>query len=247
MKKRHEFRWVISPKPHRPIEGKKNEDGFEIEWKGDRLTIQSEYTDAPEDEVKQRAKTIATSQCHAMGYLLGQRLVPTLARTEHTPARGGSSDIGLPLGDNAAHMRDKVEVELCHGVDVVIAVSSDDVDFDKVLALAEKSRRDSTLKQMLDYIGKFRDDPEKKLGPLYNIIELAETKLGGEKGAPKSLDIKDNAWKKAKRTMNRKTILTSRHPGKGKQPKRSITDKELAHCIKVAEAIINSYASRLLS
>jgi hypothetical protein len=226
------------------MQGKKNEEGFEVEWAVDQLVIRSDYTDEPDEEVKKRARAIAVSHCHAMGYRLGQKLTPALARIQRTPAPRGTSDISLPLEDNAAHLRDKAEVELYHGFDLVVAVTSEDIDPDEVFRLAERARKDLTLGRVLEYIGEFRADPERKLGPLYDILRSAEKKFGNRAAAVRTLKVSRTAWDKAARILNDESIRTARKRGKSSKPLRDITDEELDHCIKVAEGVIDAYAAR---
>lgn len=244
---KYEFCWTVSPPPHHRLEAKKNVDAFEVELAGGQVIVRSDYTDTPEEELKERAETIAVALAHATGYRLGQQLTPVFSRVMRTPSTAGPTDIGLFLVDQMPEMRDHVRctVEKHHKVDAVIVIDSDDVEAGEIFTLAEKARRDPALQQMLDFIGKFRTDSEKKLAPLYDILQTVERQFCGRDNAASALGLQAADLNELGRIANDPTIRTSRHSGKSTGAQRAITNKELADCMQVAEAIIRAYAAQV--
>jgi hypothetical protein len=66
---------------------------------------------------------------------------------------------------------------------------------------------------MLDMQAAFYVDPEKKIAPLFDIVELIEAEYRGESGAANALGISRNALEEVKRIANDPAIRTARHPG----------------------------------
>ena len=241
----YEFCWSFAPAGQCRWERKTTIDGLETEFVGDQIIIRADSTRGSEDELHGCAEAIAMSLAGAMSFRKAQKFALVFNHVKRTSTASGIEDIALHLADQLPGMHDDVNwTKVSHvKLDAVLLEDSRDADLDEVIALADKARRSASMQRMLNWQTVFYADPEKKLAPLFDIVELVEAEYGGESGAAQALGISRKALEKVKRVANDGTIRTARHPGKSSGTLRDITAEELAHCVRTAEAIIRSYAA----
>ncbi len=107
----------------------------------------------------------------------------------------------------------------------------------------DTSASSETLRRMSDYLLEYYDDPEKKLAPLFDIIELAAEVFGHEHKAATSLGVGLRRMKDATNVMNVASIRTGRHRGQELGCQREPTPAEVHLCETVAEQILSEYAN----
>ena len=166
-----------------------------------------------EDELKGRAENIAKNFVRAMAHKEKRWLVPEFAHTKRTVQTPERSDIGLRLEEQLPGMRDEVSWTKISYVklDAVLIEHSQNLGLDELIRLSERARRSPSLQKMLDMQTAFYVDPEKKIAPLFDIVELIEAEYRGESGAAKALGISRKALEKVKRIANDPAIRTARH------------------------------------
>jgi hypothetical protein len=244
---KYEFCWKVEPACKRQWQRGYSADGFDIEISGDCIFVRTDLAATAEDELKGRAENIAKNFVRAMAHKEKRWLVPEFAhikRTVQTPER---SDIGLRLEEQLPGMRDEVSWTKISYVKLhaVLIEHSQNLGLDELIRLSERARRSPSLQKMLDMQTAFYVDPEKKIAPLFDIVELIEAEYRGESGAAQALGISRKALEKVKRIANDPAIRTARHPGQAMGSLRDITSDELRHCIRTIEAIISEYATQI--
>ncbi len=118
-----------------------------------------------------------------------------------------------------------------------------------VANLANWTTRDSSLRDMLDHWQRYLGDPEGRLHPLYDILQVAERVYGYGKNKRKAVatklamnlgDLNTLAEK-----CNNNMLLNGRHPGMSPGSHRVADGDEVASCERVARQIITAHLSRI--
>jgi hypothetical protein len=242
---KYEFCWSVSPSRNRDWQHTQVIDGLEVEISGDRILIRAESVDSSEDDSRNRAESVVADLVRAMTFHEGLQLTCELSHIKTVPSNGPAhlavdAKGGMEMNDNATYtMFGYIKC------DAVIVKSSGQVDIQSILLDCARLRGNQSFQRMLGFIAEFRVDPEKKLAPLYNILEIVEAEFRSEKGAAQALGVSRKAMKKVKRITNDPTIRTARHPGKNAQTLRDTTPAELSECERTAEEIIRAYAKQI--
>lgn len=116
----------------------------------------------------------------------------------------------------------------------------------RVALQATRADRDANLRDMLDHFGRYIADPDGRLHPLYDVLQVAERLYGGRRRAASALNILDADLSDLGRISNDPTVLNGRHPGRAPGPHRVATAPEVAACERVARAIIENYAATVV-
>jgi hypothetical protein len=119
----------------------------------------------------------------------------------------------------------------------------------RVSDLARRAARDVNLRDMLDHWERYVADPEGRLHPLYDILQVAETLHAGKNARGKAavaLNMVEKDLDELGRISNDPTVLNGRHPGKSLGPHRIATEAEVATCERVARAMIENYAAKIV-
>lgn len=240
------FSFPITPKIGRTWPNKKTCDGFEIEVRDDELLLCIDSADGSDDRLKANAQELAACLIAAMSFQEKQPLSGVLGRVVKTFPDGRTGTALLP--SDKMEMGDRVDfvVEASHSADAYVVLDSRAVEADVITTFALRARRSVSLKHMLDWMEEFHRDPDRKLAPLFDIVELVEKELGGLDKTRDRLGISRQGLEKAMQVANDDSIRTARHPGVRPTSLREITPEELNHCIKTAEAIIRSYAENVI-
>jgi hypothetical protein len=78
------------------------------------------------------------------------------------------------------------------------------------------------------------------------VLQVAERLYGSRKRAAAALNILDPELSDLGRISNDPTVLNGRHPGRALGPHRIATEAEVATCERVARAIIETYAAKIV-
>lgn len=207
-------------------------DGFSVDVSAETIVLKTGFTETPEGELHAKTQKIARSVLLAFGSLRKQRTILEFDHTQYQ--RESPSDGQLAMVDEVAASISYVKL------DGMIVEQFFEEDFAAVIDMSAQITRSDSLKKILEWKVEFYDDPERKLAPLYNIIELARR----EAGQGGDLCVSRNSLKRIIGIMNDETIRTSRHPGQGKGQLRDISQEELAWCQTVVDKIIETFVKR---
>jgi len=237
---KYEFHWSIAPDVLVGRQTKERIGRFEFEIGTDRIVARTEFTDAPKSDLRAEAAAIVSNLARAIAFQEKRQVTPALGNVTCT-SDSGSADIELSTSVSMVIAVEKVRVAV-HGPDGALVFSSEEQEFQQIKMLADRAARSVPLQQMLDHIQVFYGDPTKKLAPLYDILQIAETQFRGRDGIAAALAIPTKDLERLGRITNDVGILNARHPGSGSGPKRAATTEEIAFCERVAETIIRTFA-----
>jgi hypothetical protein len=242
---KYEFCWTVSPKRPRSWQQTLEIDGLEVEILSDRILVRCDSEDLSEGQLRIRAGEVVADLVHAMSFHESLRLNYEFSGIK-TTLPDGFAHQGLHASDGL-EMQDSVTYEMYAylKLGVVLVKNSDQVNLQDILADFGRLRNSRRYRDMLQFIGVFRADPDKKLAPLYNILEVAIKEFGGRKKAAKMLNLVGADFSYLAKTANDPTIRTARHPGKSAGIVRDITAAELTRCERIAEEVIRAYARRI--
>jgi hypothetical protein len=107
---------------------------------------------------------------------------------------------------------------------------------------------------MLDHWARYAADPEGRLHPLYDVLQVAERLYAAPREPRKkrhqkiasALGMSSADLDALGDLTNNPTVLNGRHPGAAPGPHRIATDAEVATCERVARAIIENYAAKIV-
>ena len=239
-----EFCWKVEPARERQWRKVYPSDGFDVEISGDYIFVRTNSIDAPEGDLRGQAESIAKNLVRAMSDKEKGLLIPEFAHVKRTGQKHEGRHIGVELEERLPAMADEVSWTKVSYVKLgaVLVEPDHDAQIDGIINLSEKARRSPPLQKILDMQSRFYADPEKRLAPLFDIVELVETEFRGEAGAAKALGVGRKALEKLKRIANDPTIRTARHPGQAVGVLREITPEELNDCVQTTGMVVHGYA-----
>jgi hypothetical protein len=242
---KYEFCWTVSPSRQRLWQETLEIDGLKVEVLSDRIVVRADSADVSADKLRIHAGHIVAGLVRAMSFHENLSLTYEFSCTTTTLA-DGRSHVAIEVTDSF-EVRDNVTSEVYSYVKcgAVIVKHSDQVNLQNILLDFERLRASRQYSAMLEFITAFRSDPERKLAPLYNILEVAEGEFCGRKLAARALGLNQADLGDLGKTANDPTIRTARHPGNNAGVVRDITAAELTHCERIAEEIIHAYAKRI--
>lgn len=186
---KYEFCWTIEPARQRRFQRRRRTDVFDVEISGDNIFVRTDFIVTSEDELRAQAEDMAKNLVRAMADRERQRLSLGFNHIKRTTETFGQSDISLRFEERLPEMRDEVSWTKVGYVklDAVLVERSEDGDLDEVFRLSERARQSPSLQKMLDWKAAFYADSEKKLAPLYDVLELVPNRVSwaGE-GCPRA-------------------------------------------------------------
>ena len=99
---------------------------------------------------------------------------------------------------------------------------------------------------MLEHWSRYAADPHGRLHPLYDVLQVVERLYGGRRESAAALKLKEADLKELGRITNDPTVLNGRHPGRAQGPHRVASDDEVKTCERVARALIEQQASKII-
>jgi hypothetical protein len=114
----------------------------------------------------------------------------------------------------------------------------------RIVDLARRETIDATLRDMLEHWSRYAADPDGRLHPLYDVLQVVERLYGGRREAAVALKLKEADLKELGRISNDPTVLNARHPGRAQGPHRVASDAEVKTCERVARALIEHQAAK---
>jgi len=114
----------------------------------------------------------------------------------------------------------------------------------RIVDLARHETIDTNLRDMLEHWSRYAADPEGRLHPLYDVLQVVERLYGGRKKAATALNVSEADLHGLGRISNDPSVLNGRHPGRTQGPHRIATEAEVNNCERVARSIIKSQATK---
>jgi hypothetical protein len=238
----NEFRWGVKPAIPGHWRGTLSHDDFDVEIVADWIEARKE--DIGQREVQQmRAQQIVDGIVRKIGLAERTRFTTTLASVSRFDPHSNRRDItaflsGSPSGKASAHA-DMVLTS----ADGTVVVDSRKERMSELLRFADAAAKNGTLRRMSDYLLEYHADPDKKLAPLFDIIELAAEVFGHEHKAATSLGVGVQRMKDATNVMNDSSIRSGRHRGQEVSQQRERTPAEAQLCEAVADEIVTEYTN----
>jgi hypothetical protein len=233
-----EFRWALSPAIPSHWQETLSHDGFEIEITRNWIEARKD-TEDNQDNQQRHAERIVEGIVRKIGLEERTRFTITLSLIgKFDPQTGRRDIIGLISGRASGKSSGHADMIATDANGTVIADTRKERIAD-LLKFADTSSRSANLQRMTDYLLEYHADDDKKLAPLYDLIEFA-IKIFGRK-ASQSLGVSSNKLSSATRIINDKEIISGRHMGQYVGPQRKPTSAESKLCEEVAEQIVRDY------
>lgn len=127
----------------------------------------------------------------------------------------------------------------------------------RLTIITRRAILDPNLRDMLDHWSRYAGDPDGRLHPLYDVLQVVERKYGRAKAAKprkipkareqaaKALKMKPADLDELGKISNDPNLLNGRHPGQSPGPHRTASRAEVNTCERVARAIIDNYAAKI--
>jgi hypothetical protein len=116
---------------------------------------------------------------------------------------------------------------------------------ERIIELARRVAIDTSLRDMLDHLSRYTYDPDGRLNPLYDILQVVERVYGGRRKAASALGMSEADLSELGRISNDPTVLNGRHPGRAPGPHRIASEREVRTCERVARMLIEKYAATI--
>jgi hypothetical protein len=258
----NEFQWGVKPEIPAHWRGIIHVDQFDIELCADR--IEARAKDEGEINVMQ-ANAEAIVEGIACDIGLDEKApyrVRLASRSQSNSDTGQrSATVFIPTPTALKLSMGRAEVVVVDSSGTVLRDSRAE-RFDRLSEAAYKIAGDERLQRIIGYLFEYYEDPNKRLAPLFDIIEFVaerlspagtrsagmndgKKKLGREnkkrKAAAISLGIPFELFNDVGNIANNRNIRISRHRGLGLGPQRDPTEAEREKCERLAETIIERF------
>ena len=238
----NEFRWGVKPAiPGHWHIANLEHDGFEVEITANWIQVRCE--DNGQGDAQQRhAQEIVAGIVRKIGLTEQTRFTGTLGSLSQCDPQSGRRDNGISLSDDlGVKWSDHADLVVASADGTVLADSREE-RMAELFRFEDDATDNDTLCRMSDYLLDYFADPDKKLAPLFDIIELAEQAFGTRKSAATSLGTSVSRWNDARAIINDSTIHSGRHRGQELGQQRDPTPAEVQLCEAIATKIVDEYA-----
>jgi hypothetical protein len=116
----------------------------------------------------------------------------------------------------------------------------------RIVDMARRAAADRDLRDMLRLWLRYENDPEGRLHPLYDILQVAERVCRGTKNTATALSTSVSKLKQLRKISNDFSIANGRHPGRSSGPHRKASDSEVSMCETIARRLIEAYAKKVV-
>src|SRR5579864_8051843 len=235
----NEFRWGIKPAVPGHWRETLSHDGFEIEIADDWIEVRKE-DNGERDAQQKRAQQIVEGIVRKIGLYEKAKFTATFGSLARFDADSNRRDTTAFISDSvkaSVHM----DIVLTSADGTVIADSKKEREAE-LLRFADLCSGNENLRAISDYLLEYHSDPQKKLAPLYDIIERADKIFGSRDKAAIALGVSKKTISRTTGVINDKTIRSGRHRGQELIGQRDPSPAESQLCEAVAKQIVNEYA-----
>lgn len=238
----NDFRWGVKPAIPGHWRGTQSHDDFDVEIAADWIEARKEDDGQPQVQ-QMRAQQIVEGIVRKIGLAERMRFMATLESVSrfdpHSNRRAVNVILSHGVGVKASAHADVVVTS----ADGTVVADSRRERMSELHRFADTSAKNDTLRRMSDYLLEYHADPDKKLAPLFDIIELATEVFGHKHKAATSLGVGIQKMNDATDVMNDSSIRSSRHRGQEVSQQRDPNAAELQLCEAVAEQIVTEYTN----
>jgi hypothetical protein len=246
---KYTFNWKLVPSM--AVEYTISVPPFEAVARDNVLTLSVSGVAADEPNLLQQADQIARDLVRCFSYRLRKRFdIVYGGYQRQSPDR--IDGFAAVVGARAFCLAGTVDVEVRDRAGNVVDSSAMRRERDQQATqhglsdLTKRAARDANLRDMLDHWGRYVADPDGRLHPLYDVLQVAERLYKGREKAAAALNLVYDDVDNLGKISNNPTVLNSRHPGKAPGPHRIATEAEVETCERAAQAIIENYAKTIV-
>jgi hypothetical protein len=236
----NEFRWGVKPALPGHWRGTQTHDGFELEIADDWIEARKE-DDGQSDVQQGRAQEIIEGIIRGIGLAEKTRFTAALGSVSRFDPQSNRRDINVFLSGGAMGAKAGTLEITVTSADGTVVVDSRKDRIRELLRRADAYGANATLRRMTDYLLEYHAGPDKKLAPLFDIIELATEVFSHRHKAATSLGVGIDRLDDAIDVMNDSSIRSGRHPGQEVGAQRDPTAAEAQLCEGVAEQVVSEY------
>jgi len=235
------FRWGVKPEIPGRWHATRRHDGFEIEIADEWIEARKE-DDGQQHLQEARAGEIIQAIIQGIGLREKSLFRARLGSASRVDAQASRRDANVFVEGLEGKASVHADAVVIAADGRVVADSRADA-LEELLRFAESTTANGTLRRMASYLLEYYADPQKKLAPLFDIVELAREVFGNEPKAATLLGLSHQNFKSARRVMNDRTVRSGRHRGQELGPQRGPSPDESRLCEALAEQIVNRYSS----
>jgi hypothetical protein len=236
---RNEFSWEVTP----PVPGQWHatiaQDGFIVTIQSDSILATIEAT-GHEEKQRNQSEDIVANLLREIGLLEQIRFSKRLSSIAQFDPKEQTRSIRAFIKGERLTLRGDYADTRVEAADGTVRDSRIE-RLQKLQLCAGLQAKSEVLRTLTDYLLEYHADPEKKLFPIYDVIEAVQSVLGGRLHEADGLGISKKAIDRVTKIVNRERIRTGRHRGARVEALRDITPKESRICETAAVLIIERY------
>jgi hypothetical protein len=257
---KYTFHWNVAPALE--AEFALQVSPFDIVARENTLSLEASDDDANEQRLRDQADEVAHNLARSLSFECGERFEVASAgcHVVRPGQQGITGYIHATLKPVAISASGAAEWEARDAAGNVIDSSAlrDERERQamqqRIALQARRAAIDTNLSDMLDHWARYAADPEGRLAPLYDVLQVAE-RLYARREDPRKQRHKQIASKLnigaadlavLGDITNDIKLLNGRHPGASSGPHPRATEDQVATCERVARAIIESYAAKIV-
>lgn len=236
----NEFRWSVTPPIPAQWHDTIHHDGFKVQITQNSIEAECD-DDGHQDTQKTRAEGIIQRVVRSIGFREKTRFTAILCSASQLNNETNRRDTTVYAVGASLRLATGYADVIVTSADGAVLRDSRAERFAELLEFAESMSANEILQRMTHYLSEYHADLERKLAPLYDIIELAKEVFTTEKNAAKTLNISKSRFEEARKLMNNSTVRSGRHRGQELGAQRDPAQAEIALCEGVAEQIVSGY------
>jgi hypothetical protein len=232
------YTFNFSVTPGVAVEYKLTLSPFHVTLREKALALRVSAETAAEHRLREEANQVAHDLARSLSYEMGERF----------KAEYQGRHVLFDTGQQSVDFRFKLTV-LAAPLETADSADLERERQDAQRRLVNLTRRaalDGNLRDMLEHWRRYIGDPDGRLHPLYDVLQVAERLYGNRRKAASALNISDADLCDLGRISNDPTVLNGRHPGESLGPHRIATKVEVSTCERVACALIENQAAKVV-
>jgi hypothetical protein len=248
---KYTFNWSIAPAS--PVEYSLAVTPFDVVVREGSLTLTTSAEAADEQKLQAEADRVVHDLARSLSFEHGERFEVAPGCYSVLTPEGGQRVCTSGAISGKATVSGTLEFEVRDAAGNVVDSSALRCERERQAAqerVADRAKRaalDPNLRDMLDHWRRYTGDPDGH--PLYDVLQVVERLHAGKEArrmAAAALNMKEEDFGELARISNDPTVLNGRHPGKWPGPHRIASETEVNTCERVARAIIEKYASKIV-
>jgi hypothetical protein len=244
------FNWSLAPAV--PAEYTVSVLPFDVVVRQNKLTLTADADPIEEQKLQNEADRIAHGLALSLSYRYATRFEVTYQSYQVLAPDGGQRvSVSAHITGDACLIADMAEFEVRDADGNVVDSSSlqkerqHKVDLQGLMELTRRATGDANLRDMLNHWHRYVGDPDGRLHPLYDVLQVVECVYHDRGSVASALNMSGTDLSYLAKITNDPTVLNGRDPGKSQGPHRLATGAEVEKCERIARAIIDSYASKV--